>query len=212
MTVETQQVVGSGNFTIDITLSPSEPVKAWELKIRYDHSLLELLSIREGNFFQGYETFYINNRSIAYDLILGHGNVSTPGIIAKAVFKPLGEGNAFVQVYDVGITNETRYLPLTILNGTVTILGDHRWVSSGYPIGWNCFQSDTKDIHQDGDELLFVVPANGWNDFQNNVAIGKGWSSFRSQPEPTDIGILASVFMAIGFIAVIIMVCLRRLR
>lgn len=206
MTVETRQVVGSGNFTIDITLSPSEPVKAWELKIRYDHSLLELLSIREGNFFQGYETFYINNRSIAYDLILGHGNVSTPGIIAKAVFKPLGEGNAFVQVYDAGITNETRYLPLTILNGTVTILGDHRWVSSGYPIGWNCFQSDTKDI------ALLRSVTNGWNDFQSDVTKEKGWNIFRSQPEPTDIGILASVFMAIGFIAVIIMVCLRRLR
>jgi len=206
MTVETRQVVGSGNFTIDITLSPSEPVKAWELKIRYDHSLLELLSIREGNFFQGYETFYINNRSIAYDLILGHGNVSTPGIIAKAVFKPLGEGNALVQVYDAGITNETRYLPLTILNGTVTILGDHRWVSSGYPIGWNCFQSDTKDI------ALLRSVTNGWNDFQSDVTKEKGWNIFRSQPEPTDIGILASVFMAIGFIAVIIMVCLRRLR
>ena len=131
MQVETKQVKLLDQLTLNITLIPSEPVKAWELKLQYDPGLLQLIAITEEDFFDGYQTFYVNNKSIAYGLILGRGNITTQGIIAIAHFRAVDEGEALVQIYDAGVTNETRYLSLSLQDGSVTILGlsqpHHGW-------------------------------------------------------------------------------------
>jgi len=121
ITVEDQAVKAGSVFTVNVTLAPSEPVKAWEFRMIYNTSLLNLVEIDEGRFFHGYQTFYVSNGSVAYDLILGHGNVTSPGCIATAVFQAKATGTTSIGLAGAGVTNETMYLPLKIVNGTVTV-------------------------------------------------------------------------------------------
>jgi len=66
-------------FSLNITCNPSQPIKAFELKISFDPSLLQANSITEGAIFSGYSTFF-NDGTIdniagtiinIYNLIIG---------------------------------------------------------------------------------------------------------------------------------------------
>jgi len=105
-------------------------MKSYELKISFDPSLLHANMVTEGAIFTGYTTFFnagtINNTAgtivDVYGLILGNGNVSTPGTLVCLSFtaQPTS-GSSPISLFDVGITNETAYVPVTISNGTVTL-------------------------------------------------------------------------------------------
>ncbi|HVQ00730.1 MAG TPA: hypothetical protein VMT57_04375, partial [Candidatus Thermoplasmatota archaeon] len=67
--------------------SPARPVKGFELKVAFNPTYLKVDNVTEGDFFQGYSTFF-NNGTIdnqagtiinVYDLIVGQGNVTTNG-------------------------------------------------------------------------------------------------------------------------------------
>jgi PKD repeat protein len=118
----------SGSLTLSCT--PSEPVKAFECSLQFDPTLLEITSITEGTFFDGYNTF--NNSGTIdnangevthiYGLIMGNGNVSSEGSLISISYsaKQIG-GLSFVNISDLGITNETQYLSSSLSNASVTI-------------------------------------------------------------------------------------------
>lgn len=125
--VEQKEIHVGEDFTINVTCVPSEPVKAFEFKIRYP-GFLSLVSVNTGGFFSGFITFQATglndhkNHMIKniYGLIMGQGNVSSPGVLIVLYFHADHEGNGTIGLYDAGITNETRYLSLTVVNGTIS--------------------------------------------------------------------------------------------
>jgi hypothetical protein len=133
-------------FVLPVNCFPSEPVKAWEFKVVYDPLYLTLIGIEEGDFFDGYQTFFIANGTTTYDLIIGKGNVTSSGNLVILSFTALQPGVTTVGLTGVGVCNETRYLPVLVTNGTVHINGSpvtpsHLWI----PLkrGWNTFMPYT---------------------------------------------------------------------
>lgn len=116
--------------TVEIGCDPASWIKGWELKIRFDQTRLNATSVTVGNFFEGYQQFHGNgiidntNGTIinVYGLIVGKtGNVSTSGTLVYVNFTAKAIGEAVVTLYDAGVCNETRYLPLFVVNGSVVI-------------------------------------------------------------------------------------------
>lgn len=126
-----QSVVSkSETFTISISCEPVQSMKAFELSLSFDETLLKANSVSEGTIFDGFETFYnsgtINNTmgtiNNVYSLILGQGNVSESGSLLLISFTALGvSGTAQITLTDAGLTNETMYLPVSVINGSVQI-------------------------------------------------------------------------------------------
>lgn len=132
ITVESKTVEVGDSFSVDITCVPIQSVKGWELKIKFDNSLLSATSVSNGNFFGSYSTFFspgiISNENGTiiniYELIIGAGNISSPGIFVSVNFKALDHGTCWVELYDVGICNETQYVLNDVNNGTIDIYGE----------------------------------------------------------------------------------------
>jgi len=181
-------------FTVDITCIPSEPVKAWELKIRYDNETLQLLNITEGDFFGDYQTFFIMNITLdlAYALVVGKGNVSAQGVVCTMVFEAMGVGNATLGLYDAGVCNETQYLELTTQDGSVRVLGPQM------SEGWNTFRSGVWSYME------------GWASFKNNIPTIQGYSTFTTLDKEKDDYTLVSALAIIILIAAMIIVFLKR--
>jgi hypothetical protein len=179
--------------TINIMCFPSEPIKGWELVVSFDQTILSLVAIADGDFFDGYETYFVSNGSIAYALVLGDGNVTGNGSLCMLTFDMVNEGTTNLGLFDAGVCNETRYLPLIVMNGSVTVTG------SRLPIvlqrGWNNFKNS-------------VYRHEGWNSFENDVVLTQGWTSFRTVRMPsTDpwmmfVGAVISLAFA-GFVIVL---------
>jgi uncharacterized repeat protein (TIGR02543 family) len=117
-------------FSLDITCVPGQSIKSYELKISFNPSLLHINTVTEGTIFNGYTTFFnagtINNTAgtivDVYGLIVGNGRVSNPGtLVALSFTAQSASGSSIIGIYDVGITNETTYVPITVMNGTVIL-------------------------------------------------------------------------------------------
>ena len=106
---------------------PNQPIKSYELSISYNQSVLQANSVTVGNIFDNYQIFFnpgqINNGTIEsiYNLIVGSGNTTSEGSLITISFTPIGTGNADIQLYNVGVTNETAYIPIDILNHNIEI-------------------------------------------------------------------------------------------
>ncbi len=128
-----QTVNASESFMVTVDCLPDQPVKAFELKIRFNPSLLQATSVSQGDFFSDYETTFFNPGVIdnvagtivnIYDLIVGPGNVTTPGSFLIINFTARStSGASSVSLYDVRVTNETDYIPITVSSGSVTVVG-----------------------------------------------------------------------------------------
>ena len=89
-----QIVSPNESFNISINCNPGQPIKSYEFKISFDASLIEANSVSEGDIFNGYSTYFnsgiINNSAGTiiniYGLILGSGNVSSPGSFVNINF------------------------------------------------------------------------------------------------------------------------------
>ena len=139
-------------FNVLISCIPVEPVKSYEFKLLYDPDILTANSVMEGDFFSGYTTFFqpgiIGNGTIIniYDLIIGQGNVTTPGAFVIISFTAKNiTGVSPILLYNPGITNETQYLPLSAINGGVQVYGDR------YP--WD-INGDNQTNYQDISSLV----------------------------------------------------------
>lgn len=195
--IESGTVAVGDVFSIDIVCIPSQPVKAWEFSIQYS-PLLTALTVTKGGFFKNYSQFPIlgnisqENHTIrhVYNLVIGQGNVSTTGTLVTVYFLADEPGPAFVTLSGAGVTNETRYLPLTVLNGSLTILPGRSWTDAAQ--GWLSFKNryDKKE---------------GWNTFNNTTPTIEGWNRFRNvYTPPVNEGILlVMVVVSISFVIIL---------
>lgn len=119
------------NVTVDIVCHPTTWIKGWEFTIRFNQTLLSATSVTIGGFFDGYQQFpglgIIDNANgtitSIYNLIVGKtGNVSTNGTLVYIDFATKAIGEAAVTLYGAGVCNETQYLPLSVVNGSVSIV------------------------------------------------------------------------------------------
>jgi len=100
--VETKDVMVDETFIINVTCFPSEPIKGWEFKIKFDPSVIQVVSVSEGDFFKGYPTFYVmgnvdNDAGTIiniYDLIVGKGPKNMSG--SRDSFRRFGIGDVDV--------------------------------------------------------------------------------------------------------------------
>jgi hypothetical protein len=128
--VEDKTVDVGCSVTINITCVPSESVKAWEFKVRYDPRILSVTSLFKGSFFNGYDQFFratINDSDgtiwNAYNLIVGRGNVSGAGTLLVINFTAIGIGDSSVGLFGLGVCNETKYIDCSFTNGSVSVRG-----------------------------------------------------------------------------------------
>jgi hypothetical protein len=132
--IESKDVTVDETFSINISCVQSEPIKGWELKIRFDPSIISINSVSEGDLFEGYSTFFnigtIDNNAgtiiDVYCLIIGKGNVSSSGTLINIEFKAIAIGETTVSLYDVGICNETQYLVNNVNDGRVVVNSEEK--------------------------------------------------------------------------------------
>jgi hypothetical protein len=116
-------------INISVLCTPTMYVKAWECKLKFNKNVLSAVQVKEGSFFSGYQTFFnagiINNAQGTiiniYDLIVGPGNVTAAKPIITITFQAIGYGSSNISLYDVGVTNETMYIPYSVTNGSIFI-------------------------------------------------------------------------------------------
>jgi len=126
----TKTVSAGQTFTMTVACTPGQLIKSYELRVSFNPTLLLANLVTEGNIFNGYTTFFnagtINNTAGAivdiYGLIVGAGSVSTPGSLVSLSFTAkLASGTTTIGLSEVGVTNDTAYVPITVTNGTVTL-------------------------------------------------------------------------------------------
>lgn len=129
-----QQLVSPGDsFSFNVTCTPGQPVKSFELKLCFDPSLMSVSSVSEGLFFDGFDTFFndgdIDNTNgkitDVYNLILGQGNVSSEqSMITVSCIAKDSIGQILIDLYDVGVTDEDGYLTISVIDGVVSVQDD----------------------------------------------------------------------------------------
>ncbi|MBE3114410.1 MAG: PKD domain-containing protein [Thermoplasmata archaeon] len=140
------QTVSAGQtFTINISCTPGQPIKSFELKVSFNPSLLQANSVTEGNIFHGYTTFFSNGiiNNIAgtiiniYNLIMGPDCISDPGSFVSISFTAKSlSGTSTIDLYAVGVTNAVGYVTISVSDGSVTVLGGNQPpVFSGISLG-----------------------------------------------------------------------------
>jgi len=166
------QVVGPESFfSVDVFCTPGQPIKSFELKFSFDASLVQVNSVAEGDIFSGFETYFnsgvINNSAgtvvNVYGLILGAGNVSDSGSFVIFNMSSLSSsGVSALCLYDVGVTNETEYVSITVNNGTVQVDATAPEIVDNSPsIGTTgdsfTFNVSVSDNVDDSSELVVMV-------------------------------------------------------
>jgi PKD repeat protein len=123
-------VAAQQTFTLNIRCIPSQPIKSFELKISFNPSVIQANAVTEGTIFNDYSTFFnhgiINNNAGTiiniYNLILGPGNTSDPGTFVTISFTAkIYSGTSPIDLYDIGVTDEFGYVPITVSDGAVTV-------------------------------------------------------------------------------------------
>lgn len=118
------------NFTVDVYCVPGQPIKAYELKISFNPSRVKAIKVTEGNIFNGFSTFFnkgnVNNNAGTitdiYGLILGSGNVTTPGTFVKISFSSKETSGSFnLDISNVGVTDEIGYVSIETSEGTISV-------------------------------------------------------------------------------------------
>lgn len=113
---------------ISIMCHPFEPIKGVELKIRFNPLFYRADSVTVGSMFDGVETFFsggqINNSDGTivniFVVVLGPGiMVSQDGSIVNVALTCLQLESSPLELYDVGLCNETGYINVTVTNGVI---------------------------------------------------------------------------------------------
>jgi hypothetical protein len=136
MNPSTQTVSINKTFTIEVYCVPSEPIKGYELEIAFDKSLVQAVSVTNGDIFDSFPNSFntgtIDNSAglitSIYGFIIGPYNTSNPGILCNITFSSKTYGGTTPLKFNrvgqwTGVVNETGYLPITVADGSVTIQG-----------------------------------------------------------------------------------------
>ncbi|HJH28804.1 MAG TPA: PGF-pre-PGF domain-containing protein [Methanosarcinaceae archaeon] len=129
----TQQIDEGKNFVISVYVGPDAPVSGAQFNLQFDSSLVNVVSVTEGNFFNqdGGSTIF-NSGTIdnsqgtitdVYALIIGKSNATTPGIFANINMVALNQsGICTFEMSNVVISNsDGQSLPITVTNGNAGI-------------------------------------------------------------------------------------------
>ena len=125
-----QTVFLEDTFTIGVYCAPGQPIKSFEFKLSFNASLLQVNSVTEGDIFDGYATFFnsgtIDNNAGSivdvYGLILGSGNISNNGTLVNiSITAKSTIGTSSLNLYGVGVTNETEYVSIAVNNGSAIV-------------------------------------------------------------------------------------------
>jgi len=127
--VPEDETISSDIFSINVTCTPSENVKSYELELSFDPTVFTITSVSEGDFFTGYDTFFsdgtIDNSAGTvtdiYGLIVGPGTIDSTGVLISLTCSVVSEGSCMMQITSVGLTNESSYLSVNTINETITI-------------------------------------------------------------------------------------------
>lgn len=168
-----QVVLPNKNFIIHIYCNLTTPIKAYEFKLSFDPSLIQANNVIEGNIFKDYTTFFnpgvIDNDDgtiiDVYGLIMGMGNVSLSGNLVSISFTSKSNiGVSNITLYDVGITNETDYLPVTSVSGEVIVNtnSDHILIEDESPVN----KSVNVDISTLSLNVLVINPSGNLFNFE----------------------------------------------
>ena len=125
-----QTVFIEDTFTTGVYCALDQPIKSFEFKLSFNASLLQVNSVTEGNIFDGYATFFnsgtIDNNAGSivdvYGLILGSGNVTNNGTLVNiSITAKSTIGTSSLNLYGVGVTNETEYVSIAVNNGSAIV-------------------------------------------------------------------------------------------
>jgi len=169
------QTVGpEETLMVTIYCTPSQPIKAYELTVSFDETVLQVVDVTEGDIFDGFTTFFnpgiIDNTngiiSEIYGLIIGTGNVTNPGSLININFTA-GDTTAssIIDLVNVGITNETSYVTVTVNDGLVQVDATHPSVVDNSPgFGYT------------GDSFVFNASVTDNIDSSENLTVKVDWS------------------------------------
>jgi len=191
-------------FSVEIYCIPDQSIKSFGFDLSFDASLLEAISVTEGDIFNGHGTFFnpgtidntAGNINSVFNLIMGSGNVSDPGTFVTILFiAKINTGISILNLLNVGVTDETGYVSISVDDGTVTVEGmnnnpDAPSTPSG-PIARNVDQSgsySTSTTDPDGDQVQyrFDWDANGAHEYSEwtglvdsgtSASISKSWDA-----------------------------------
>ena len=127
-----QTVSSEDIFNVNISCVPGQPIKAFEFRLSFNPSLLQVNSVTEGNIFSGYNTYFksgtIDNNAGTitdiYNLINESGNVSDSGTFVTISFTAKDpSGTSSLDINDVGVTDEVGYVSIDVSDGSITVQG-----------------------------------------------------------------------------------------
>lgn len=131
--VESRDALIHDSFEVSIHCDATVPVRGFECILHFDKNLLRANDIEEAGYFDPYDIFTSPHMGIIdndngtirniYEFILGNGNVSGSRVLFTVNFTLLRSGIALVSLENVGLANQTNYVPVDVRNGTVTANG-----------------------------------------------------------------------------------------
>ena len=111
-----------------IVVNPSQQIKAVEINMSYDQTIMQIIEVTEGDLFTGYDTFFVvhkidNNKGYltAYNLIVGEGTTMEQGTFINILMNTLNNGVAVLRLKEAGIVNETQYIEIEKYDAMVYI-------------------------------------------------------------------------------------------
>jgi PKD repeat protein len=137
---ENQTIYPGNTINISLNCSTQQPIKAFQFDLSFNPKLLQVTKVTEGNFFEGYLTFFnagtINNDigmiTNIYSLILGLGNVTKTGTFVSVNFTAKSaSGNSIFTLLNLNVTNEEAVpIPVQVITTRVTVIGPRNSPSS----------------------------------------------------------------------------------
>jgi cell division protein FtsL len=163
-----QTINASDTFTVNVSCVPGQPIKSFEFKLSFNPLILQANSVIEGDIFNGYATFF-NSGTLdnvagtivdVYDLIVGSGNDSNAGILVTISFTAQSNtGTSILHLYDVGVTQETEYIPITVNDGSVAVQGTSNPNPPDNPPGGPSFEPPTTSPSQNNPPMTPNKPS-----------------------------------------------------
>ena len=164
-------VVSPGDtFCVNVSCVPAQQIKGFEFRVSFNPTYVHATNVSEGTIFNGYTTFFndgtINNTAGTitniYDLIVGSGMVSGSGTLVKIAFTTQSSyGTSSIKLLNVGVTNETTYVPVTVTNGTVSVVGYTLTVSTSGQ--GTVAKNPNQTLYGVGHVvILTATPSSGW--------------------------------------------------
>ncbi|MCD6474077.1 MAG: hypothetical protein J7K47_04135, partial [Thermoplasmata archaeon] len=123
-------------FIVNITIDPVVAIAGVQCDLLFNASLLEVISVEEGDLFNGYPTFFNNGsidntNGIINDMYIAitmpGGSASDAGTFVKITFKAKKEGTSYLNVTDAAIGDiNAQPVAIKIGNGSVEVI-IHPW-------------------------------------------------------------------------------------